>query len=250
MRILHGGRVLIVSRPRDPSPGPSADFPAHPNHAMASTAESGSSELKTNPRGIPHAPFVSDIEHHIGGPEAECESALRQFQEAIAKYRYMELNLNQRKSGLEEKIPDIKKSLGVVQHLITQRKPAKTDDDDDDNLGDEDEDDESSKKRITTFELNDTLYAEAELEDTDTVCLWLGANVMLSYKLPEAQELLTSKLSSAQQNLSNVTEDLEFLREQITIMEVNTARVYNWDVRRRRLRREAEAAGKAVADPE
>lgn len=47
---------------------------------------------------------------------------------------------------------------------------------------------------------------------------------MLSYKLPEAQELLKSKLSSAQQNHSNVVEDLEFLREQITIMEVNTAR--------------------------
>ncbi|CCO34930.1 putative prefoldin subunit 3 [Rhizoctonia solani AG-1 IB] len=215
--------------------------------ASTSTSESGSKDLKTNPRGIPHAPFVSDIEHHIGGPEAECESALRQFQEAIAKYRYMELNLNQRKTGLEEKIPDIKKSLGVVEHLISQRKPVKADDDD---LEDEDEDEESSKKRITTFELNDTLYAEAELEDTDTVYLWLGANVMLSYKLPEARELLISKLSAAQQNLVNVTEDLEFLREQITIMEVNTARVYNWDVRRRRLRREAEAAGKAEPDPE
>ncbi|KAH7323411.1 Prefoldin subunit-domain-containing protein [Rhizoctonia solani] len=216
--------------------------------ASTSAVEPGSKEPKTNPRGIPHAPFVSDIEQHIGGPEAECESALRQFQEAIAKYRYMELNLNQRRSGLEEKIPDIKKSLGVVEHLIAQRKPAKGDDDDD--LEDEDEDNELDKKRITTFELNDTLYAQAELEDTDTVYLWLGANVMLAYKLPEAQELLTSKLSSAQQNLSNVVEDLEFLREQITIMEVNTARVYNWDVRRRRLRREAEAAGKAVLDPE
>ncbi|KAF8751224.1 putativeprefoldin subunit 4 [Rhizoctonia solani] len=215
--------------------------------ASTSTAESGSKELKTNPRGIPHAPFVSDIEQHIGGPEAECESALRQFQEAVAKYRYMELNLNQRKSGLGRKNTRHQEVTGVVEHLITQRKPAKTDDDD---LEDEDDDDEAKKKRNVTFELNDTLYAEAELEDTDTVYLWLGANVMLSYKLPEAQELLTSKLSSAQQNLSNVTEDLEFLREQITIMEVNTARVYNWDVRRRRLKREAEAAGKAVPDPE
>jgi hypothetical protein len=55
----------------------------------------------------------------------------------------------------------------------TQRKPVKADDDD---LEDEDEDEESSKKRITTFELNDTLYAEAELEDTDTVYLWLGVS--------------------------------------------------------------------------
>ena len=44
--------------------------------------------------------------------------------------------------------------------------------DDDD---DEDEELEGSKKPLkTTFELNDTLYAEAELEETDTVYLWLG----------------------------------------------------------------------------
>ena len=29
----------------------------------------------------------------------------------------------------------------------------------------------------TTFELNDTLYAEAQLEDTDTVYLWLGVDL-------------------------------------------------------------------------
>lgn len=63
---------------------------------------------------------------------------------------------------------------------------------------------------------------------------------MLSYKLQEAVDLLTSKLSTAQTNLDNTVEDLEFLREQLTIMEVNTARVYNWDVKRRRDQRERE----------
>lgn len=214
---------------------------------MASTSAEvtkASREVKTNPRGIPQAPFVSDIEQHIGGPDVECESALRQFQEAIAKYRYMELNLKQRRTALEEKIPDIKKSLGVVEFMIARKSPKKEQEDEDDLEADDG--DEGKKKMITTFELNDTLYAQAELEDTDTVYLWLGANVMLSYTLAQAQELLTGKLASAKQNYANVVEDLEFLREQITVMEVNTARVYNWDVRRRRLKREAEAAGKAI----
>lgn len=57
---------------------------------------------------------------------------------------------------------------------------------------------------------------------------------MLSYKIPEAIVLLQSKLAIAQTSLNNTIEDLEFLREQLTIMEVNTARVYNWDVKRRR----------------
>lgn len=65
---------------------------------------------------------------------------------------------------------------------------------------------------------------------------------MLSYKIPAAIELLRSKLNVAQLNLSNIISDLEYLKEQVTIMEVNTARVYNWDVKRRRERREKEAA--------
>lgn len=63
---------------------------------------------------------------------------------------------------------------------------------------------------------------------------------MLSYKIPKAIELLQSKLEAAQTSLSNTTEDLEFIREQITVMEVNTARVYNYDVKRRRDKRAKE----------
>jgi len=68
------------------------------------------------------------------------------------------------------------------------------------------------------------------------------ANVMLSYKIPEAIELLRTKLENAQASLQGLSDDLEFLREQITVMEVNTARLYNWDVVRRRERRAKEAA--------
>mgnify|MGYP001587944251 CR=1 FL=1 len=61
---------------------------------------------------------------------------------------------------------------------------------------------------------------------------------MLSYPLSTANDLLTAKLASAQTSLTNVKEDLEWLRDQITVTEVNVARVYNWDVKRRRERRE------------
>ena len=64
---------------------------------------------------------------------------------------------------------------------------------------------------------------------------------MLSYKIPAAITLLRAKLESAETSLTGVVEDLEFLREQITVMEVNIARVYNWDVKRRRDLREQEA---------
>ena len=64
---------------------------------------------------------------------------------------------------------------------------------------------------------------------------------MLEYPIEEANELLTNKLDSANKSLEQVDEDLDFLREQITTMEVNIARVYNWDVK---LRRESKKNGK------
>lgn len=57
-------------------------------------------------------------------------------------------------------------------------KTSQSEDDLEDDLEDE-EPTSSSRPFKTTFELNDTLFAEAELEDTDTVCLWLGVSVFL-----------------------------------------------------------------------
>ncbi|KAF9522620.1 prefoldin subunit [Crepidotus variabilis] len=211
---------------------------------MASKGKTVFSEEK-NPRGIPKAPFIADVEEYLGGKDGEAEPALKSFQEAIAKYRYMETSLTQRRANLEEKIPDIKKTLDMVEYMQERREgKGKTEDDLEDDLDEDTEEDGLKKPLKTTFELNDTLYAEAELEETDTVYLWLGANVMLSYKIPAAVTLLQSKLRVAETSLNNTIEDLEFLREQLTIMEVNTARVYNWDVKRRREKREQEASKK------
>ena len=66
------------------------------------------------------------------------------------------------------------------------------------------------------------------------MCLWLGANVMLEYSLDDAQILLKKNLESAEQNLAQIAFDLDFLRDQMTITEVTMARLYNWDVKKRK----------------
>jgi hypothetical protein len=40
---------------------------------------------------------------------------------------------------------------------------------------------------------------------------------MLAYPIPEAEELLKSKLETAKKSLANCEEDMEFLREQVTV---------------------------------
>lgn len=53
------------------------------------------------------------------------------------------------------------------------------------------------------------------------------ANTMLLYPLEEAVDLLSSKLAAAKKSHEETVEDLEWLKEQVTVMEVNFARVHN-----------------------
>lgn len=43
---------------------------------------------------------------------------------------------------------------------------------------------------ITDFEVSEGIYSRASIEDTDSVCLWLGANVMLEYSCEEVCHFL------------------------------------------------------------
>ncbi|KAI5790004.1 prefoldin subunit 3 [Pyronema domesticum] len=180
-------------------------------------------EVTANPRGIPIAPFVEDVEAFVPD-RTKIEENLAKFQEMIAKYQFMELNMQRRAQSLEEKIPDIRKTLDTVNFLSKRN---------------------SDKPLETLYELHDTLYAKAEVPGKlDEVYLWLGANVMLAYPIEEAKELLETKLKSAMSTLKNCNEDRDFLRQQITTLEVNTARLYNYDVtlkRKERIEAEEEA---------
>ncbi|KAF7882999.1 hypothetical protein EAF00_011488 [Botryotinia globosa] len=168
---------------------------------------------RTNERGIPYAPFVDRVEDYVT-TRADVEPTLKRFQEMISKYQFMEVNQQKRIAGLKINMPDIQKTLDTVRFLKTRK--------------------EGADPIQATFELNDTLYAKANIPATEEVYLWLGANVMLAYPIDEAEELLSNRLAAAKQSFANCEEDLDFLREQITTMEVATARVYNWDVTMKR----------------
>ena len=159
----------------------------------------------------------------------------------------MELNINKRVEGLQEKIPEMKGTLETVQFLRQQAESP----DDGDGDGEDDLDSEAGDSQIpkgslkTTFSLNDTLYAHATVDTSNLkeVYLWLGANVMVAYPLAEAETMLSGRLEAAQKKLQECEEDSDFLREQITTMEVATARVYNWDVVERRKEKAEDEEG-------
>lgn len=112
-------------------------------------------EVKSSHGGIPTAPFVETVEDFVTTLE-DVDRVLQQFQEAIAKYKFMQESLQKTAANLSEKIPDITKTLQTVQFLATRT--------------DEDE------PFITNFELNDTLYAKASVPKTESVYIWLGVS--------------------------------------------------------------------------
>lgn len=171
-----------------------------------------------NPRGIPQAPFLGSIDEYASDLE-EATALLRQLQEQLQKYQFMELATTNRAKNLQSKLPDLQKSLESSKFLKQQTEPFES-----------------------QYALNDTLYAKAEIHPVKSVWLWLGANVMLEYPIDEALDTLQSKLDATNKGLEACHEDLEFLRENITTMEVNTARAINWQVAYRKKHPAAAAA--------
>lgn len=58
---------------------------------------------------------------------------------------------------------------------------------------------------------------------------------MTEYSLDAALALLTKNRDAATAQIKGLNEDLEYLHDQIVVTEVSIARIYNWDVKQRRL---------------
>lgn len=162
--------------------------------------------------GIPEAVFVEDIDAFMSQTENDnnAEKVLHKLDEQHGKYKFMEYNLDARRRKLKQQIPDLIKSLEMVQVLKDQ-----------------------TEEKETQFLLSEQVFVKTTVPPTKTVCLWLGANVMLEYPLDEAEVLLRQNMESAIANLKSVEYDQDFLRDQLTTTEVNMARVYNWGVKKR-----------------
>lgn len=157
-------------------------------------------------------------------PDADFDNVMAAFQERLQQYKYMELSKRQQLADLSTKIPDIKKNLDIINYIEEKK-------------GEEDSEEAQEENTIeANYELNDTLYTRASIDinGLESVYLWLGAEVMMEYPLDEAVKLLNERLEKNKTQLKLIKEDLEYLKENITTMEVNTARLYNWDVQRRK----------------
>ncbi|XP_057957330.1 prefoldin subunit 3 isoform X1 [Malania oleifera] len=181
---------------------------------MASSSSSSSGVAER--RGIPAASFVEDVQTYLSQSGLDVNTSLAFFQERLQQYKLVEMKLLAQQRDLQAKIPDIEKCLDIVATLQVKKG--------------------TGEAFVADFEVSEGIYSRARVEDSDSVCLWLGANVMLEYSCDEANALLRKNLENAKASLEVLIADLQFLRDQVTVTQVTIARVYNWDVHQRRLR--------------
>jgi prefoldin subunit 5 len=151
----------------------------------------------------------------------EVEPTLNAMQSLFQQYKQIEQGLQQNRIRLGNKLPEIKRALDTVTLLCDKA--------------------DTGEELDMHFELTDSVYAKAKVKDAESVYLWLGANVMLEYPLDEARALLETNHANCKKNLATNQSDLAFVKDNITITEVSIARVYNWDVKKRK--DEAAAGG-------
>lgn len=78
------------------------------------------------------------------------------------------------------------------------------------------------------FLISEGIYVKGKArEPLEHVSLWLGANTIVELTFPEALDLLKNNLNNAHSSLSQVTEELAYIKDQKTTTEVNVARIYN-----------------------
>mmetsp|Transcript_4353 Transcript_4353/g.6527 ORF Transcript_4353/g.6527 Transcript_4353/m.6527 type:complete len:185 (-) Transcript_4353:100-654(-) len=160
---------------------------------------------------IPAAEFIKDCKEYLLKKKVEHKDCLRALHMIYNKYKYIETKLLQQKKMMLQKIPDIKKTTDCINFLIKRK--------------------ESEQKFEADYQLSDNLFAKAHVDaEQDRVFLWLGANVMLEYNYSDAKALLAKNLENAKAHCKRVSEDLEFLKDQLTISEVNIARMHNYGV--------------------
>nr|CAD2198175.1 unnamed protein product [Meloidogyne enterolobii] len=159
-------------------------------------------------RNILKALVLENVENYLTEKKKTLDDVQEDERDNFRRYKLLETSALQQKAKIDESILDYQKSIDSLKMLAEQK----------------------ANSVLVTYKLDENLFSDAVIEEMDRVCIWLGANVMVEYKLEEAQTLLTNHLANIEQTNGETEEELDFLRDQITTTEVNLANLYNYGV--------------------
>ncbi|VDD87215.1 unnamed protein product [Enterobius vermicularis] len=179
-------------------------------------------ENEVSKRGIPAAAVMDDVAVYLKKEgDITVEEGLKRLDELYLKYKTVEEQVLAQKARMSSKLPDLQQSLDILSLLeerVEQKDPLEV-----------------------THMLSEQVYSRVRVDDPKKVYLWLGANVMVEYRLDEARAILQKNFDQATAVVNEISKELDFVRDQITTTEVNIANVYNYGVQLKK----AAAAAKA-----
>lgn len=188
----------------------------------STTSDEGAASLDTSNSvmSLTSVEFVSDVDAFMAEPENDnnAQNVLRRLEETYSKLKMSEANNVNTKRRLNTQLAEFDNSLKMLAELKRRR--------------------DEGAAMTTQFRLADHVFAQATIPPADKIGLWLGASVMLEYSLEEGEALLKAKNQKAEKSLEMTNVLIDSLRENITTLEVNMARIFNWDVKRRQLEKE------------
>ncbi|CAK5113885.1 unnamed protein product [Meloidogyne enterolobii] len=157
------------------------------------TIESLPLEERMKRRNILKALVLENVENYLTEKKKTLDDVQEDERDNFRRYKLLETSALQQKTN----ILDYQKSIDSLKMLVEQKT-------------------KKANSVLVTYKLDENLFSDAVIEEMDRVCIWLGANVMVEYKLEEAQELLTKHLANIEQTNGETEEELDFLRDQIT----------------------------------
>ena len=180
--------------------------------------------------------FVEDVGAFLARERAVAEVVIAEMQGLHQTFKSRMERLAAERNAAEEKTPSYEETLEMVRvlrrRLVEQAEPGVD----------------------VRYLLADGVWADAVIPSPEQshaklggiegggVCLWLGSNTMMEFSYDEAEKLLTRTVETCRETVASRTEEMEFVKSQLTLLEVTISRFYNHDIRRRRLEAAAAAA--------
>ncbi|CAI2352545.1 unnamed protein product [Caenorhabditis sp. 36 PRJEB53466] len=165
-------------------------------------------------RGVPKCERIVDVVKWLTKNKLSVEDAEEATREKYNRYRNVEMTMSAQKARMCGKIPEFDNNIGLIDMLIAKR--------------------DANEPFVTSFKISEDVYLKAVAKKPEGVTLWVGSDLMVEYGLEEAKQMLQTNRASVQIIADELILDMEYLKDQLTMTEVNLACIINYGVRKRR----------------
>lgn len=164
-------------------------------------------------KGVPTADTITDVDGYLKEHKLTIEEAQKKVEEDFRKYKIVEANLTSQREKLRETEPDFLRG----RELLTKLQEALANPD-------------YEWPMEVRYPLADQVFSTAYVDKTDTIYILLGCQTMAEVTVDEADKIFSKNLVDINKLKNDLSEEINFVKDQITTTEVNMAHLFNYNV--------------------